>query len=155
MAELSGQVYHGEFEIPLFNLKYHVILSPQDIMLTAMTANMIFEGLKLDVKNKPGYAAVVKHHEMGTNFILCLNIGFYDTNNQELRNKNISNISKYATSLSWMMLEELEIDIDADNHVIQSTIVERIVDEVLGFLEEMDENVSDEDDFSDDSLEDL
>ena len=155
MAESPGQVYHGEFEIPLFNLKYHVILSPQDIMLTTMTANMIFEGLKLDVKNKPGYVGIVEHHEMGTNFILCLNIGFYDTNNHKLIHKNISNISKYATSLSWIMLEELEIDVDTDNHVIQSTIVERIVDEVLGFLEEIDQDVSDEDNSSDDSLEDL
>ena len=155
MAESSGQVYHGEFEIPLFNLKYHVILSPQDIMLTTMTANMIFEGLKLDVKNKPGYAGVVEHHKMGTHFILCLDIGFHDANKHELRNKKISNISRYAVSLAWNMLEELEIDIDADNHVIQSVIVERIVDEVLGFLEEISENVSDEDDFSDDSLEDL
>ena len=92
---------------------------------------------------------------MGTHFILCLNIGFYDGSKHELRNKNVSNISKYAVSLAWNMLEELEIDIDADNHVIQSVIVERIVDEVLGFLEEISENVSDEDDFSDDSLEDL
>jgi hypothetical protein len=90
-----------------------------------------------------------------TQFVLCLDIGFYDTNRHELRNKNVTNISRYAVSLAWNMLEELKIDADADNHVIQSVIVERIVDEVLGFLEEIDENVSDEDNFSDDSLEDL
>lgn len=155
MAQSSGEVYHGEFEIPLFNLKYHVLLSAQDIMLACMTANIIFEGLNLDIKNKPGYAGVVEHNEKGTNFILCLDIGFYDGNKHELRNKNISNISKYAVSLAWSMLEELEITVDANNHIIQSAIVERIVDEVLGFVEGINENVSDEDDFSNDSFDDL
>jgi len=155
MGESGGQVYHNQFEIPLFDLKYHVILSPQNIMFTCMTANVIFEGLKLDMKDKPGYAGTVVHHEKGTQFVLCLDIGFYDANKHELRNKNVTNISKYAVSLSWNMLEELEIDVDADNHFIQSTIVEKIVDDVLGFLEVIDENVSDEDDFSNDSLEDL
>jgi hypothetical protein len=155
MSQSSGEVYHGEFEIPLFNLKYHVLLSPQDIMLTSRTANVIFEGLNLELKNKPGYAGVVEHDKLGTHFILCLDIGFYDANKHELRNKNVSNISKYAVSLAWSILEELEIDVDVDNHVIQCELVERIVDDVLGFLEEISEDAPDENNSSDDSFDEL
>jgi len=134
-GNVSGQVYHDVYDIPLYDLTYHVILSAKDIHFATMTAGVIFPGTTIDVKGVPGWVGVLEHPQKKTQFVICLDLSYYDDSNIDEPSKNIGNVTKYATELSWKMLKHLNIKVDFDNNVTQCYLVEFIVNDILFFLE--------------------
>jgi hypothetical protein len=126
------KIYHESVELPMFYAKYEVIVGMyMDEILTHMRE--LVGGVELIDREKfgsihiPGYTCVVKGPMVGTNFyvFVCIN-----EHNPPAWPRIEDTIVHEATHLSWFILDNLNINITADNHEIQCYMMEHLVRDI-------------------------
>jgi hypothetical protein len=124
-------LYHEEVILPLFNIKYNVIVSKSMDVMAAHVEDM-YDGIPLNINPETmAYTCVVRHSIHGTGYFVLIN--------SEKLKDNRNSLVHEAVSLSWVLLENIGVELSKDTKVIQGYMCETIYKQLLKVMDEADE----------------
>ena len=124
-------LYHEEVILPLFNIKYNVIVSKSMDMMAAHVEDM-YDGIPLNINPETmAYTCVLRHSIHGTGYFVLIN--------SEKLKDNRNSLVHEAVNLSWVLLENIGVELSKDTKVIQGYMCETIYKQLLKVMDEADE----------------
>ena len=131
MSDNSATVYHEVVKVPLFPVEYNVFVST-DVHSMLDHAEEMFKGIKLFAKkDTPGFTTMMTLLDGSQAIAVFINT----TVNDELPSL-IRRVVHQAVHLSWAVLETEDIEVDEDNHEVQSILVEEFVEQLMRVVNE-------------------
>jgi len=114
--DAMGKVYHEQIKLPLFPVLYDVFFCTDMWMVSGVLQDR-YPGVTLDVPpHTTSMTSLVRHPIKGTGIAVIFSVG---TDDFDLR----SAIVFEATNVAWLVLGELDIEVDVDNNKLHSYLV--------------------------------
>lgn len=132
-------VYHQTCKLPLYCLKYDVIIAP-NITTTIEHLKLLYPGVEIKLaKGSYSYSCTLAHPTLGDNLVFLLATEGYD------KGDTVDGaIAHEATNMSWLITDILNLDIEFGKHSTQSFIIGELVQtvkEILIAFEEVDKGL--------------
>mgnify|MGYP003645565204 CR=1 FL=1 len=113
-----GKAYHQQVKLPIFPVYYDLFFC-DDLWLAPSVISDRYPGVTLEMSaHTTSLTSLVKHPINGTGIVALFVVN---------ENSNIKNSIVFeASNITWMILDELSIDITLDNNRLFSYLVEEI-----------------------------
>ena len=127
-------VLHQLAELPLYHIKYHIIISNNPILAKRHIEDL-YPGIEISFTGTTlSYTCTIKHEDLGDANLVYVRVGKAD-DEQPIE----SIIAHEAVNLAWILTDELSIKIDTTNYVTQAFIVSDVVKNITKLIQEFEE----------------
>ncbi|MBP01278.1 MAG: hypothetical protein CMM25_00500 [Rhodospirillaceae bacterium] len=142
-----GKVLHQQIKLPIFPVYYDLFFC-DDMWMAPSVISDRYPGVHLDIApHTTSMTSLIKHPLKGTGIAAIFVV------NEETKVKD--SLVFEASNITWLILEELGIDITLDNNKIFSYILEEINREISSTYENFKNLPSEPDDPENNDLDDL